>query len=161
MINEVVLICLGLGLVCALVAGVFQSFSDFVMKGISNAKPSSGIEVMQHINRTVFRSLFLKLFLAAAPLTMMFAIYAWFQTEGFGLVLILAAALIYIVTVFVVTTLGNVPMNERLEQMEASSTEATAYWQVYCRVWIRWNHVRTIGCVATAACYLISVVWLV
>lgn len=52
----VVYTCLGLGLGAALVGGVFQSFSDFVMRGLMLAEPAGGMESMQQLNRTVFRS---------------------------------------------------------------------------------------------------------
>ncbi|MEC7291572.1 MAG: hypothetical protein VXW22_15925, partial [Pseudomonadota bacterium] len=65
--------CLMLGLSASLVAGVFQTFSDFVMGGLMRAKPASGIDAMQQLNRTVFRSVFLATFLALVPATIGFA----------------------------------------------------------------------------------------
>ena len=150
--------CLWLGFVSAMVAGVFQSFSDFVMSGLARAKPAGGIETMQHINRTVFRSVFLSAFLSLVPLTLAFAVYAWMNADGLSRGLIVAAGLIYFTTVFVVTMAGNVPMNQQLDRLHYSSAEANAYWQVYSRKWTRWNHVRTIGSAATAALYLLAVV---
>lgn len=50
--------CFVIGLTSALVAGVFLAFSDFVMRGLIKATPTSGIESMQAINRPVLRSVF-------------------------------------------------------------------------------------------------------
>ncbi len=130
-INWLVYTCLLLGLLSALVAGVFQSFSDFVMRGLMRAEPAGGIESMQHINRTVFQSAFLATFLALVPITLLFAAYAWISLNGLGQIFILAAAVIYFVSVFLVTILGNVPMNEKLAKMEYKSSEAKAYWAIY------------------------------
>ena len=152
--NWIVYACLFVGLASALVGGVFQSFSDFVMRGLVLADPPGGIESMQHINRTVFRSVFLATFLVLVPIVLGMAGYAWFNLSGAGRTLILAAALIYIVTVFLVTMLGNVPMNERLAGLAYESPEAAAYWQIYGRVWTWWNHARTFGSIATAVCFL-------
>lgn len=151
-------ICIWLGFVCALVAGVFQSFSDFVMAGLARARPAGGIESMQHINRTVFRSVFLMSFLSLVPLTIGFALYVAPRTEGYGRVYVIAAAITYILAVFVVTIAGNVPMNKRLDRIDYASGEAVDYWSTYCRSWTRWNHVRTIGSVATAALFLLAAV---
>ena len=41
--------CLGLGLLAALVGGVLQSFSDFVMKGLLQAQSAGGMESMQQL----------------------------------------------------------------------------------------------------------------
>ena len=154
----VVYVCLFLGLSSALVGGVFQAFSDFVMRGLSLAGGAGGIESMQHINTAVLRSVFLTTFLALVPSTLALAVYAGFRLSGPGQKLIVAAAVLYLVSVFLVTMLGNVPMNERLAAMAHQSAEAKAYWSTYGRVWTWWNHVRSLGSVGTAACLLVAAV---
>jgi uncharacterized membrane protein len=154
--NWIVYVCLALGLSSALVAGVFQAFSDFIMRGLVLAEAQGGIESMQHINTTVLRSVFLVTFLALVPTTLILAVYAMFKLSGVGQVLIVAAAIIYLVTVFGVTIFGNVPMNERLATLTYTSVEANAYWSTYGRVWTAWNHVRTIGAAAAAICFLLA-----
>ena len=154
-------ICLFLGLVTALLAGVFQSFSDFVMRGLLRAAPAGGIESMQQLNRTVFRSFFITSFLAMVPISIAFAIYAWFALNGLAMKLIIAAALIYVPLVFIVTAAGNVPMNEKLDKMAPTSPEAFEYWSIYGRVWTRWNTLRTFGSIATAGCYLLAAMHIV
>lgn len=149
---------LGLGLASALVGGVFQSFSDFVMAGLARAVPAGGIESMQQLNRTVFRSVFLTTFLALTPISFGFAVFAWWSLTGLAQSLIIAAAVIYIPTVFLVTVAGNVPMNERLDKLDPLSGDAAAYWPTYVRVWTRWNTIRTLGSIATAICYLLAAV---
>ena len=156
----VVYACLILGLSSALVAGVFQAFSDFVMRGLVLAETAGGIDSMQHINETVLRSLFLVGFLALVPATLALAVYAHLELGGSGRTLIVAAAVLYLVTVFTVTVAGNVPMNRRLAAMAHSSAEAEAYWSFYSRVWTWCNHVRWIGSAGTAACLLLAAVYL-
>jgi uncharacterized membrane protein len=148
--------CLGLALSSAMVAGVFQSFSDFVMRGLRLAEPAGGIESMQHINRTVMRSLFLTSFLVLVPLTLGFAVYAGIRLSGPAQKLIISAAAIYATSVFLVTMFGNVPMNRHLAQLEHTSEEARAYWSRYGRVWTRLNHVRTAGSTATSVCFMVA-----
>ena len=149
---------LTLGLASALVAGVFQSFSDFVMAGLSRAAPAGGIDAMQQLNRTVFRSVFIATFLGLAPVSIGFAVYAWWSLDGLAQVLVIAAALIYVPSVFGVTAAGNVPMNERLDKLPATSDPAADYWPTYVRDWTRWNTLRTFGSIATAVAYLLAAV---
>lgn len=156
----VVYTCLGLGLASALVGGVFQSFSDFVMKGLIAAEPAGGMESMQQLNRTVFRSAFLATFMALVPATIAFALYAWARLNGAAQGLIIAAAVVYVFFVFVVTAAGNVPMNEQLDGLAPTSVEGHAYWASYGRVWTWWNHLRTVGSVLTAGCLLLASVHL-
>ncbi|MEO0345552.1 MAG: anthrone oxygenase family protein [Pseudomonadota bacterium] len=149
--------CLALGFSSALVAGVFQSFSDFVMAGLARARPAGGVESMQQLNRTVMRSVFLATFLALVPLTVGFAIYTFSTLAGPSQILTVAASAFYIVSVFFVTIFRNVPMNNTLDALTPDSEAARDYWQRYTRQWTRWNHVRTLGAAATSALYLLAV----
>lgn len=156
--NWIIYASLTAGLSSALVAGVFQAFSDFVMPGLIRSEPKGGIESMQHINRTVFRSVFLATFLILVPVLLAFSAFAWFQMDGIARGLIISGTAVYILSVFGVTIAGNVPMNERLDGMAYASAEAGTYWQTYGKVWTNWNHVRTLGSVATAICFLLAAV---
>lgn len=149
-------ICLGIGVSSALVAGTFQAFSDFVMKALIMAEPSGGIQSMQLLNRTVYRSVFLVLLLGLAPVTLIAAGYAFFNLSGPAQAWIIAGALIYFVFTFLVTMLGNVPMNNRLDGMEYAAAETVSYWRTYGSGWTNWNHVRMFASLATAICFLLA-----
>lgn len=157
----IVYACLVLGLASAAVGGVFLAFSDFVMRGLLRTAPEGGIEAMQHINRTVLRSVFLLSFLALAPLSISVAAYALLLLEGPARWLLAAGAAIYLAGSLLVTALGNVPMNERLAALNNRSTEATAYWRRYGRDWTRLNHVRTIASLGAGACFLLAAIALI
>ena len=157
-LNWIIYICLFLGLISALVAGVFQSFSDFVMRALIRAEPAAGVQAMQNINVTVFRSIFLASFLLLTPITIALAAYAWFYLSGYGQAYIITAAIIYVTTVFLVTIAGNVPMNEKLATMPHAAPQTHTYWETYGRIWTRYNHIRTLGSAATAVCLLLAAV---
>lgn len=128
----------------ALVAGVFLAFSDFIMRSLAIATGSSGVEAMQHINKEVFRWIFMTLFLGMAAGSVAIAGFAWFKIEGTAGVLILLAAVTYLVGCFAVTVVFNVPMNEALAGMETGSEATRHYWlQSYVPRWTFWNSVRT------------------
>ena len=156
--NWIVYVCLAAGVSSALVAGVFQSFSDFVMRSLVAARPAAGVEAMQMINRKVFRSSFLVMLLGLAPASLAFAGYAYFTLSAPALQFIIAGAAIYVVFVFLVTMLGNVPMNKRLDRMDPSAEETAGYWKTYGVMWTRWNHVRTLGSFAAALCFLLAAI---
>jgi len=148
--------CVIAALASGLVAGVFLTFSDFVMRSLIAAHPEGGIEAMQNINRKVYRSVFLVLFMATAPMSVALAVYASVALTGATAVWIVAGAATYVISVFLVTILCNVPMNRRLDQMDHAAAETAGYWRVYGSVWTRWNHVRTAGSLATSVCFLIA-----
>ncbi|MEL6569435.1 MAG: anthrone oxygenase family protein [Pseudomonadota bacterium] len=153
--------CLFLGIWSALVGGVFKAFSEFIMAGLARTEPSAGIEAMQQINRTVLRTEFVAALIAIAVISSLFGVYAMLAVSGAAKFVILLAALVYVPTVFLVTVAGNVPMNNRLDVLDKSTTASATYWAHYGKVWTRLNHVRTLGCIVTAGLYTVAAVTLI
>ena len=116
---------------------------------------------MQVINREVFRSVFMFLLLGMSALSPFLIGYAYFRVTGSASALIMTGGAIYLVGVFVVSLVFNVPMNNRLDAKDYTGTEAAAYWtNTYMPRWTFWNYVRAIASTASAICYLIASVWL-
>lgn len=143
---------LGLGLV----AGVLLGFSDFIMRSLRDtADRAAGIDAMQAINRRILPSVFILLFLGFVPALIGLALLAQSSASP-AAGWIFAAAVIYVSSVFGVTLVRNVPMNNRLAAVDAGSLEAERYWALYLSHWTRWNHVRTAGSGASAACLMMA-----
>lgn len=141
-------------LATGLVAGVFLTFSDFVMRALGRSHPSAGIEAMQMINREVYRSLFMVLLMGLAVVSLVLAA-AGSAFAGRDVALWLAgAAAVYLFGVFAVTGRKNVPMNQHLDHMEHRSAAAHFYWDRYRRDWTRWNHLRWVAALSASVCYL-------
>lgn len=132
----------------ALVGGVFFAFSVFVMRALASMPPAQGILAMQRINITVIHPLFLGVFLGTAPLLAVSTYLV--RSNPHAAPWWLAAFLVYGVGSVVVTLVFNVPRNNRLATLEADSPQAAAYWPVYLREWLFWNHVRCIASIAAA-----------
>lgn len=139
-----------------LVAGVFLTFSDFVMRSLHAASPTAGIEAMQEINRKVYRSIFMVLLLGMVPVSAAISAYAYVVIAGPASAWLTAGGLLYIVGVFLVTVFFNVPMNNKLDAMAFADAETETYWSRYASVWTRWNHVRSIASAGAAACFTVG-----
>ncbi len=147
---------------CGLVSGVFLTFSDSVMRSLDGAKTAAGVEVMQVINREVFRTVFMVLLLGMSALSPVLMAYAYVGVSGAASALIVAGGAIYLAGVFVVSLVFNVPMNKRLDRMEFAGAEAAAYWtDTYMPRWTFWNYVRAIAAAASAICFLMASTWMV
>ena len=153
--------CLFLALWSAIVGGVFSAFSEFVMSALLKTEASGAIEAMQHINRDVIRTQFVAGILSIAVFSVLFTLYSIAVFEGAALVTLILAALVYLPSVFLMTMLGNVPMNNKLESLDHKSAEAKDYWREYGEKWTRLNHVRSIGSVLTACLYIIAAITLI
>ena len=146
---------------CGLVSGIFLTFSDFVMRSLDEARTASGIEVMQVINREVFRSVFMVLLLGMSALSPFLIGYAYFRIAGLAAAWIIAGGTIYLAGVFAVTLVFNVPMNNHLDAKEYSGIEAATYWSnTYMPHWTFWNHVRSLAAAGSAICFLAACLWL-
>ncbi|MDQ7069531.1 MAG: hypothetical protein Q9M48_02085 [Rhodobacterales bacterium] len=100
---------------CWLVAGVFLAFSDFVMKSLGAIPAAQGITAMQSINILVFRSVFMVGLFAICASSIFLIGYTYF-TAAPDTGLIVAAGLLYIVTVMIVSVVGNIPLKESLNK---------------------------------------------
>ncbi|WP_339670947.1 anthrone oxygenase family protein [uncultured Roseovarius sp.] len=145
----------------ALVSGVFLAFSDLVMRSLRRASPTVGIEAMQMINREVYGSAFLVALLGLVPVSGVLAVYAVLRIEGLASDWFVAGAAIYGIGVVLVTMLGNVPMNRRLDLMTSEAAQTRDYWQHYARRWTRLNHLRTLASALAAAAFVAGTVLLV
>jgi uncharacterized membrane protein len=141
-------------LATGLVAGVFLTFSDFVMRGLGRAQPAAGIEAMQWINREVYRSLFMVLLIGMSVASLGLAVLGAVLIGGTVTYWLAAAGALYVLGVMAVTGRRNVPMNKRLDHVEHRSAHAQDYWNTYQRDWTRWNHLRWATALAASVCYL-------
>lgn len=142
------LVCLGAGLI----GGVFFAFSTFVMRALAALPAAEGVRAMQRINAVVLNPLFLGMFIGTAVLAGICIVAGFFPWGSTRSMLLLAAGLSYVIGAFGITAAFNVPRNERLARMEAGSAEAAAYWPVYQREWLLWNHLRGAAALVSAGC---------
>lgn len=146
----------------ATLGGVFLAFSDFIMRSLYLTSGSGGIEAMQVINREVFRWVFMTGFMGMALVSLGLGGYAAAFLKGPGTILLILAAVVYLVGVFGVTVGFNVPLNTALDGMDLTTEATRRFWSSrYVPDWTFWNSVRTVGCIASAALCLAAVTFLV
>ncbi|MCA1454699.1 DUF1772 domain-containing protein [Bradyrhizobium sp. BRP22] len=137
---------------CGLIAGLYFAFSAFVMSALGRIDQASGIAAMNAINVDIVRSLFMPLFLGTTLVSAILAVVAVFRVGEPGTLATLAGGVVYVVGMFVVTMIFNVPLNNALAAIDPASVDAAPLWARYLKEWTSWNHVRTVA--STAACAL-------
>jgi len=141
---------------CGLMAGFFFAFSVCVMKALGDIPPAHGISAMQSVNFAVINPWFLTAFFGTALLSIILSIAGIMRWHEPGAVYVVVGGLLYSLGTFVVTILFNVPRNNALAAVAATSTEGAALWADYLIAWTKWNHVRTIAALAGAASFTIA-----
>ena len=76
-----------------------------------------------------------------------------------GTVWRLLGALLFLVGVFLVTVLVNVPLNNALAALDLGSRQGKEFWERYRVRWTRWNHVRALAAVAAATSLTVGFGW--
>ena len=143
---------------CGLVAGIFLAFSSFVMAALARVTPDQGIATMQQINITVLNPLFLGLFMGMAVLSLVMCVIAIMRWHEAGSFYLLAGGVLYLGGTFLVTMLGNVPLNDTLAAMDPASSAGLSLWQDYLANWTTWNHVRTVASLLAAGVFTYALI---
>jgi uncharacterized membrane protein len=128
---------------CAVVAGIFFAFSNFVMDALRAIQPAAGLAAMQAINLSVLNPVFLSLFMGTSALSLLLGVLAltrWAQPTSAWL---LTGSLLFVLGSSLVTAAGNVPLNEALARLDPTQADASRIWSDYTVRWTRLNHLRT------------------
>ncbi len=140
----------------ALVGGIFFTFSSFVMKALARVPSAEGIGAMQSINVVVLNPSFLGVFIGTAIVSLGacgLAVAGWGRPFA---PFFLGGGLFYLVGTFLVTGMGNVPLNDQLAAVSATDPAALDVWQHYLSRWTTWNHVRTAAAMVAALLYTLG-----
>jgi uncharacterized membrane protein len=124
------------------------------MSAFDRAGAAHAVPAMNAINVRIVRSSFMPLFLGSTLGSAALALIGLLDSTPAGF-LLLAGGVIYILGMFGVTMLWNVPLNNALAAAEGRP-EAAATWSIYYRQWTRWNHVRTVTSTAAAAFFIVA-----
>lgn len=140
----------------ALIAGVFFSFSSFVMKALARLPGSGGIAAMQSINVVVINPSFLGVFIGTTVVSLGMAGFALVHLTEPSALFFLGGAVFYLAGTFLVTVFGNVPLNHQLAAVPATGAAGYDVWRHYLDRWIRWNHIRTLAAIGAVLLYLMG-----
>lgn len=143
----------------AMMAGAFAAFSNFIMEALARLPEERGLSAMQSINVVVLNPWFLGVFSGTAVLSLLLGGLAFWNGAGNKDTLLVAAAIAYFGGCFLVTGLGNVPLNAAIANLDAASSESVVVWQHYLDRWTTLNTVRAIA--STLSVLLIAISLLV
>lgn len=144
----------------ALIAGLFYAYSCSVVLGLGKLSDAEYLKAMQNINREILNPVFFMSFMG----TVIFLPVATFFLRGEQPVFIflLLATLAYLTGVFGVTMVGNVPMNDQLDQFDISGSTVEAITQMRENFENRWNflnNIRTVSSLVSIALVVCACIW--
>ena len=137
----------------ALISGLFYAYSCSVIPGLSRLSDISFLQAMQSINRAILNPLFFVSFLGTLvllPITVWF-----FKEQSLVFYLLLAAALLYFGGVFLITMLGNVPLNNLLDTADLNKLDTAGLANLRNRFETSWNFFHRIRTIASFLCIVL------
>tara|TARA_R110002049_G_scaffold157662_1_gene322637 strand:- start:1122 stop:1604 length:483 start_codon:yes stop_codon:yes gene_type:complete len=141
---------------CAVVGGIFFAFSNFIMKALARLSSAEGIAAMQSVNVTVLNKWFLGVFTGTALVSLLLAGYAIANWSTPFAPWLLGGSVAYVVGCWLLTIVGNVPLNNTLADTALHGSESTATWEHYLKRWTALNSQRALGSVVAAFLFIIA-----
>lgn len=131
--------------ITGLMAGLFYSWSVSVTPGIGRLGDREYLASFQAMNRAIINPVFMLCFLGAA---VMLPIVTFVNRGTPQFTLLLGATICYVVGVFILTFVGNIPLNNALDKLNiASSTDdqLATFRAQFENKWNTLNHIRSIA----------------
>ena len=143
-------------LMSGLMAGIYFTFSVFVMRALGELPPVQGAQAMNRINDVIVKPLFLPLFVVSSIGMAALLVWSFIDPEPGISVPAATAAAIYLAGMTGVTAFGNVPLNNRLLRLAGEHQSLADYWHDYQPAWNRLNHIRTLSCLISCVLLMLS-----
>ncbi len=139
-----------------LISGIFFAFSNFIMKALQRVPSPEGLLAMQTINVTVLNRGFLGLFMGTALTCLILAVISIAEWEMARSPYLLGGAVAYIGGTWLVTALGNVPLNNKLAGVERENPESLEVWAHYLERWTKLNSQRASAAMCASTLFFIG-----
>jgi uncharacterized membrane protein len=139
---------------CGLIGGLYFAFSTVIMTSLGRIDQGAGIAAMNAINEDIVRSSFMPIFLGTTLAGAVLAAMAFFRLGGPESSAMLAGGVVYVIGMFVVTMIFNVPLNNALAAVDPAGSDSGLIWTAYVSDWTFWNHVRMVASVIASALFV-------
>ncbi|WP_257666148.1 anthrone oxygenase family protein [Parapedobacter tibetensis] len=133
----------------ALISGLFYAYSCSVNIGLGRLADAEYLGAMQSINKAILNPWFFASFIGTAIATPL-STWMSYQMDGTSMsfYLLLMASIAYLIGVFGVTVVGNIPLNESLDKFNIHTStpeEITIQRLAFEESWNKYNLIRTLA----------------
>ena len=141
-------------------AGIFFTWTNAVKPGIGTLDDMTYMKAFQAMNRLILNPLFYIVFILPV-LTISISTYMSFgSTKLYVFELFLLSTLVYVLGVFLITILGNIPLNELLENTDLEKISLTELSDLRGKIENKWNNFNLIRTVSSFISFLLLVICL-
>lgn len=135
-------------LLCGLVAGLLFGFAVVAMPGIGSLSDGEFIRAFQAMDAVIQRNqpIFMVVWIGSVLGMLGSVIIGFSELSGGDLALLAGAAIAYLAGVQIPTAVVNIPLNNRIQQVDVDGTSAGTLEEertAFESRWNRWNRIRT------------------
>lgn len=141
-------------------AGIFFTWTNAVTPGIGKLTNIEYLKALQAMNQVILNPLFYIAFMAPIIMLVSTLIFNYSIVSPTVFKLLLAAAIIYLSGTFLVTIMGNIPLNDLLDQskLEVLNPDALEHLRIQIeQPWNRFNLIRTLSSFSSFLLLLIAI----
>ncbi len=145
---------------CSLVAGFLLAFAIVAMPGIGSLNDREFIRAFQVMDRVIQNNqpIFMLVWIGSVVALVTSAVLGIWQLDGAGRLLMIFAALVYLLGVQLPTVTINVPLNNKLQTLDVDAMNETAQNEArkdFEPRWNLWNSIRTAFAILATALLII------
>ena len=150
-------------LLCSLVAGFLFAYANVIMPGFKHLDDKQFIQSFQVTDRIIQNNhpVFLLVWIGSAVALIVCAIYGFSKLQGIDLFLLVSATLGYLLGVQALTIAIHLPLNNKLQQLDVESIQASELLSKRINFESRWNRanaIRTvIACLVTVLLIILAI----
>ncbi|MCC9071077.1 DUF1772 domain-containing protein [Flavobacterium sp. F-65] len=144
-------------LLTGLLAGIFFTWTNAVTPGIGHLDDINYLRAFQNMNRSIVNPLFLIVFLGPVLLSFV-TVYLYKSNHHYILWLLLLAAIIYLIGVFLITIMGNIPLNSLLDKTDLTNITLEDAKSLRDQFEVKWNFLHLIRTITATLSFLLLII---
>ena len=154
--TETIILTLAI-LFTGLMAGIFFTWSNAVKPGIGKLSDLEYLRAFQSMNRVILNNTFKFIFAGAIITTVLLPIFYFNLYPNNIFWMFISAFIIYGVGAFIVTIIGNIPLNELLDKTSLESISLDELKTLRKSIEVKWNNFNLIRSISSGVSFVLLV----
>jgi len=143
-------------LLAGLLAGIFFTWTNAVTPGIGKLDDLAYLQVFQYMNRAILNPLFFIIFMGALLFSVA-STYYYKSDSKLIFRMLSTATIIYFIGVFIITIVGNLPLNDLIDKSHLESLSKNEIIKLRERYEMKWNSLHLIRTITSTSTFFILI----
>lgn len=144
-------------LLTGLAAGLFYSYACSVTGGLGKLSDREYLLAFQSIDNVILNAWFFTSFMGNLVVLPLATWRSYHMSDSFSFWLLLGVTIVYVIGVFGVTMVGNVPLNNMLKDFDVNTASPQALFSLRERFEAPWNKLNLIRTIAAILSFLLAI----